>query len=132
MMRPSEPARPAFENWEGSKEDLPPGYQEIKCHIIFDIKMGENFHRKARFVAGGHTTEVSDSLITYSSVVSRDSVHIALTIADLNDLKVMACDIQNAYLTADCRKKIWTICWSRLQIVTGGYIIGHRLQTNQG
>ena len=71
--------------------------------------MGENFRRKARFVAGGHTTEVPDSLITYASVVSRDSVRIALTIAALNDLKVMACDIQNAYLTADCREKIWTI-----------------------
>jgi Reverse transcriptase (RNA-dependent DNA polymerase) len=35
-------------------------------------------------------------------------VRIALTIAALNDLKVMACDIQNAYLTADCREKIWT------------------------
>jgi Reverse transcriptase (RNA-dependent DNA polymerase) len=101
--------RPAFEAWEGSKEDLPPGYQEIKCHIIFDVKMGENFRRKARFVAGGHTTEVPDSLITYASVVSRDSVRIALTIAALNDLKVMACDIQNAYLTADCREKIWTV-----------------------
>ena len=65
--------------------------------------------RKARFVAGGHTTEVPDSIITYSSVVSRDSVRIALTIAGLNDLKVLACDIQNAYLTADCREKIWTI-----------------------
>ncbi|KAI2502900.1 Reverse transcriptase (RNA-dependent DNA polymerase) [Fragilaria crotonensis] len=71
--------------------------------------MGENFRRKARFVAGGHTTEVPESLITYSSVVSRDSVRIALTIAGLNGLKVMACDIQNAYLTADCREKIWTI-----------------------
>ena len=71
--------------------------------------MGENFRRKARFVAGGHTTEVPDSVITYSSVVSRDSVRIALTIAALNGLKVMACDIQNAYLTADCREKIWTV-----------------------
>lgn len=71
--------------------------------------MGENFRRKARFVAGGHTTEVlPDSLITYSSVVSRDSVRLALTIAALNGLKVMACDIQHAYLTADCREKIWT------------------------
>jgi Reverse transcriptase (RNA-dependent DNA polymerase) len=42
-------------------------------------------------------------------VVSRDSVRIALTIAALNGLKVMACDIQNAYLTANCREKIWTI-----------------------
>ena len=71
--------------------------------------MGENFRRKACFVAGGHTTEVPESIITYSSVVSRDSVRLAFTIAALNGLKVMACDIQNAYLTADCREKIWTI-----------------------
>jgi hypothetical protein len=32
-----------------------------------------------------------------------------LTIAGLNGLKVMACDVQNAYLTADCREKIWTV-----------------------
>lgn len=30
------------------------GYQEIKCHWIFDIKM--DLTRRARFVAGGHTT----------------------------------------------------------------------------
>jgi hypothetical protein len=53
--------------------------------------------------------EVPDYLITYSSVVSRDSVRIALTIAALNGIKVMACDIQNAYLTANCREKIWTV-----------------------
>ena len=101
--------RPAFEVWEKSADDIPPGFQQIKCHLVFDVKMGENFRRKARFVAGGHTTEVPESLITYSSVVSRDSVRIALTIAALNGLQVMACDIQNAYLTADCREKIWTV-----------------------
>ena len=58
-------------------------------------------------MAGGHTTDAPATL-TYSSVVSRDSVRIALTIAALNALEVMACDIQNAYLTADCREKIWT------------------------
>jgi hypothetical protein len=35
-------------------------------------------------------------------------VRIALTIAALNGLELLACDIQNAYLTADCREKIWT------------------------
>ena len=98
--------RPGFEIWEKSQGDIPIGYQEIKCHIVFDVKMGENFRRKARFVAGGHLTETPTSL-TYSSVVSRDSVRIALLIAALNDLNVSACDIQNAYLTADCREKIW-------------------------
>ena len=76
--------------------------------MIFDIKMGKNFRRKARQVAGGRKTEAPVS-ITYSSVVSGDSVRIALTIAALNGLKVLACDIQNAYLTAPCREKIWTI-----------------------
>ena len=49
--------------------------------------------------------------MTYSSVVSRDSVRIALTITALNGLKVLGCDIQNTYfyLTAKCREIIWTI-----------------------
>ena len=57
--------------------------------MIFDVKMCENFRRKAIMVAGGHTTETPAAL-TYASVVSRDSVRIALTIAALNDLKVLA------------------------------------------
>ena len=98
--------RPGFQVWEKSESEIPIGYQQIRCHIVFDVKMGENFRRKARFVAGGHLTETPASL-TYSSVVSRDSVRIALLIAALNDLNISACDIQNAYLTADCREKIW-------------------------
>ncbi len=35
--------RPAFEHWEKSVDDIPPGFQEIKCHLIFDVKMGETF-----------------------------------------------------------------------------------------
>jgi len=83
------------------------GYQEIKCHMIFDIKMDGDFTRKARFVAGGHTTEAPSSS-TYSSVVSRESVRIAFLVAALNDLEVFAADIGNAYLNAPCREKIWT------------------------
>ena len=79
----------------------------MHCHMIFDVKFGENFRRKARLVAGGHMTDTPNTL-TYSSVVSRDSICIALTIAALNELSVMACDIQNAYLTAECRERIWT------------------------
>ena len=99
--------RAAFKVWENDVEHIPPGYQQIKCHMIFDVKMGENFRCKARFVAGGHTTETPTSL-TYSSVVSRDSVRDILLIAALNGLQVMSCDIQNAYLTANCHEKIWT------------------------
>jgi hypothetical protein len=80
------------------------GYQEITCHLIFDVKM--DFTRKARFVANGAKTEAPAS-ITYSSVVSRDSVKLAFLIAALNDLDILACDIGNAYLNAPCREKIW-------------------------
>ena len=39
----------------------------------------------------------------------RDLFRIALTIASLNYLDVLACDIQNAYLTADYRERVWVI-----------------------
>jgi hypothetical protein len=60
------------------------GFQEIKCHIVFDVRM--DFTRKARFVAGGHMTQPATS-ITYSSVDSRDSV--AFLLAALNGLQVL-------------------------------------------
>ena len=61
--------RLAFEVWEKDVDEIPIGYQKIRCHMIFDVKLSENFRRKVRFVAGGHTTEIPTSL-TYSSVVS--------------------------------------------------------------
>ena len=63
----------AFEVFEGKVKEIPIGYQKVDCHMIFYINMGESFRRKARMVAGGHTTEVPATL-TYSPVVSRDSV----------------------------------------------------------
>ena len=97
--------QPAFKFLDND-EKVPIGYQFITCHMIFDVKM--DFTRKARFVAGGHMTEPPASL-TYSSVVSQESVRIALTVAALNDLDVLAADVGNAYLNADCREKIWCI-----------------------
>ena len=60
--------------------------------------------RKARLVGGGHTTN-SPASSTYSSVVSKDSVRIAVRIVALNDLDILSYDIQNAYLTAVCRER---------------------------
>ena len=64
------------------------GYTEIKCHMIFDIKLDAQFTRKARYVAGGHMTAPPTS-ISYSSVVTRESVRIAFMYAALNKLKCM-------------------------------------------
>jgi hypothetical protein len=75
--------------------------------MIFDIKMTD-FSRKARLVAGGHVTE-APAAMTYASVVSRETVRIALTIAALNSLDVKTGDVMNAYITAPVTEKVWTI-----------------------
>ena len=54
--------RITFEKFEGDKEDIPHGYQFVNCHMIFDIKMGEGFRRKACMVTGGLMTEAPASL----------------------------------------------------------------------
>ena len=50
----------------------------------------------------------SPAMLTYSSVVSHESVRIALTLTALNALEVKTADIENAYLTAPVSEQIWT------------------------
>ena len=86
---------------------IPIGHQHIRCHMIFDFKR-ENFSCNARLVAGGRTT-AAPATITYASVVSRESVRIALLLEALNDVEVKMADIKNAYITVTCSEKIWTV-----------------------
>ena len=46
--------------------------------------------------------------LTFASVVSRESVRIALTLAALNGLEAKTSEIQNIYLTAPCSEKVHT------------------------
>jgi hypothetical protein len=77
---------------------LPAGYQEIGCHMIFDIKMDGLFTRKARSVANGNKKRDVAAHNTYASVVTWESVQIAFLYTALNDLDVLGCDVSNAYL----------------------------------
>jgi hypothetical protein len=88
----------------------PIGYQKIPCHMIFDVKM-EDFRQKARLVAGGHQTEAL-AAITYASMVSCETVCLALTIASLNDLEVKVGVVLNAYITIPVKEKVWTVLGS--------------------
>ena len=83
-------------------EEPPPRYQYMECHLMFDIKL-DGFWCKAQLIARGHMTK-TPAVLTYASVVSRDSVCIALTIAALNDLQVKASYVQNAFLMAPCEE----------------------------
>jgi hypothetical protein len=63
--------RVAFEDCNGelTQHCKPKGYIFVSTHIIvFDVKIGENYRRKARLVADGHMTDAT-STITYSSVI---------------------------------------------------------------
>ena len=105
----------AFQEFDGNPEDLnAKGFFKITGHLVFDDKLGENFRRKARFCADGHKVATPAS-ITYSSVVSRDSVRILLTIAALNELEFRAADIQNAFLTAPNLGKMLHDYWGRIR-----------------
>ena len=85
----------------------PHGWKQVARHLVWDVKI--DFTRKARWVLDGHKT-LNPIGSTYACVVSRESVHIALTYAALNDLDVFAADIQNAYLQAPSSQKDYIIC----------------------
>ena len=78
------------------------------------------FTWKACFVADGHVPDPPTS-ITYASVVSRDSIRIALLIVALNDLYILATDVGNAYINADTKEKAYFIA---------GKKFGERQRTN--
>ena len=99
--------RIAFEEFDGDPNTLI-GYTQITGHLVFDVKLGENFRRKARYCADGHKTGAPAS-VTYSTVVSRDSIRILLTIAALNELDILGADVQNAFLTAPNKEKCWMV-----------------------
>eukprot|EP00957_Ditylum_brightwellii_P065820 4992718-Ditylum_brightwellii.AAC.1 len=71
--------RAAFNFIDNRNAKPPPGYKSIGGHIIWDIKM-EDLRRKARYVEQYNMTEPPKTL-TYASVVSRESVRIAMTLA---------------------------------------------------
>jgi hypothetical protein len=86
-------------------EQVPVGSTWIPFHMIFDVKC--DLTRKARFVAGEHWTQAASQL-TYSSVVTRESIRIAFLIAALNELDILVADVGNAYLQATAREKLHT------------------------
>ena len=75
--------------------------------MIFNVKI-EDLQQKARIVAGGHMTNTPPT-ITYASVVSHDTIRIALAMAELHDLNVKNADIMNAYINTHTEEKFYTI-----------------------
>ena len=79
----------------------PVGYMEITCHLIFNVEM--NLAKKARYLVGDHLTPPPSPMI-YAGILGRETVRIAFLIADLNNLQVLAGDIQNANVNSYTKK----------------------------
>ena len=93
---------PAFQFTKDGK--IPIRHKHIDCHMIFDIKM--DLTQKAWLVAEGHQMDPPKESV-YSSIISKDSVRIILMIAALNNLDILAADVQNAYLNAQTKEKVY-------------------------
>jgi hypothetical protein len=70
----------------------------------------------------------ASATITYASVVSHETVRIALLMAALNDLNVKVRNVLNAYITAPITKKVGTVLGPEFGIDAGkSAIIVHAL-----
>ena len=97
----------------------PPGWKPSSGHIIYDVKM--DFTQNPRWVKDGHNTP-DPSTSNCAGVVSRDSVCITLTYADLNGVDVTDADIQNAFLQAPSSEKHFIICGPKFGLEPVGKI----------
>jgi hypothetical protein len=82
------------------------GFNKVDCQMVLNVKL--DLLRKAWLVAGGHQTDPPMESV-YSSIVSLDSVYLAFLTAALNDLEILSADVQNAYLNAPTKERIYTI-----------------------
>jgi hypothetical protein len=87
----------------GKEAKVPVGYTKIRVHLVYDVK--QDGRRKARLVAGGHLTGPNTDTY-YSSVVSLRAMRILVFLSELNDLKLCAGDVGNAYLEAYTNEKV--------------------------
>ena len=70
--------------------------------MVFDIK--SELTCNTCFITGAHLMDTPKQS-TYCSIVSCNSVHIALMIAAYNDLDLLSANIQNAYINSPTEEK---------------------------
>jgi hypothetical protein len=100
-------------------KSAPQSWTKASGNTIWNLKM--DFTRKARWVLDGHKLPTPEGS-TYTGVVSRESVRIALTYAALNGLKVCAADVRNACLQAPSSCKDYIICGPEFGVENEGKV----------
>jgi len=102
------------------KCDKNEGWQFAPMHMIFDIKQ-QDMRYKARLVVGGHVID-STRYNTYSSVVENLSVRLVFLVASHQGLSIMTGDIGNAFPTAPCAEKVWSVCGPEFGVKEGAIV----------
>ena len=103
----------------GKNAPVPPGYKNIRVHMIFDVK--HDGRRRARLVADGHLTDVPTDSVC-SGVISLRGLRMLVFLAELNRLPLWATDISSACLEATTSEKVTIIAGPEF-----GELQGHRL-----
>ena len=76
------------------------------AHVISDLNLDAGFTRKTRFVADEHNVDTTPFMM-FASVLSRDSDQTVLMLAAINGLCVRFADVQNAYLNANFKERVY-------------------------
>jgi hypothetical protein len=77
----------------------------FKNYSSFSFDVKQDIWHKAHLVAGGHLTNPRTDG-TYSVVVNLHTMRIAITVGEMNDLKIMVGDVSSAYLEAYTQEKV--------------------------
>ena len=75
--------------------------------MIFDVK--PDGHRKARFVAGGHVTKDIPHQEAYALVIHAKNLWLLFLLSAINNQKLVAGDVSNAYLNARTNEQVYSI-----------------------
>jgi len=100
--------------------NAPDGYKRIRCHMIYTVK--HDGRHKARFVAGGHLTDLPTDSV-YSGVVSLRSIRLVTFLAELNELQLWGADVVSAYLEALSKEKVYFIAGPEFGELAGHIMI---------
>jgi len=107
----------------------PEGYKKIRVRLCFDVK--HDGRHKARYVAGGHLTNVPVESV-YSGVVSLRGICIMTFLAELNGLDLWATDVGNAYLEALTSERIYIIAGPEFKELAGRHCTVYALRAYDG
>ena len=86
---------------------LPSGYKKLRCHFVFDVKIDGRY--KAHWVMDGSLSPPMPHKDCFASVVYTEAVHLGFTLAQIHNLKCVAGNVSNAFLTAFTYKKIYVV-----------------------